>query len=559
MLTDFDFHAFSKRLLVRRVDEDKLPSLVLYDLLSHTIITEIARTFVPQGPRLSHDGQQLAFFSNGRIFVHEVALGHTRCVFDRPDLQASFCEWAPDDEHLAFSAFPAPGCRGKPGLGPDIFCLHLAKGGLTQLTDDFFVNRFPQWSPDGSRVVFQRDDPSDRRVGAQIGVVEISTRNVFLVPRAPESSCRAERFAWSPDGTHLLLREQRASFSRLRVVRLADSRDVWEFASPDLAGGAFVPDGSIFAVCRSELLRLAFPGGRILQRLSLSDFAPLQNSLPGPCVAFDEQSRNIFFLTTGGQLQQWDGDGCVLLIEDAPELRPQFQEKTDVVASRDGRRTVVRRFRPPYSRSVAVMFVHGGPPGVGDAASAHADHFVAQRLLKEGYEIVCPAYRGMDENEGEYGRADVWDVLDAGLDWKRRFGAGRSLALVGYSYGGYLACLALGQPATPWSCGISLWGVTHPFGLHAARWLPPEPQARAAALAQRSPIEQAINIRVPLLLLAGGRDFLSPEEDIARIRDRLLSRAVLCESVVYPEDAHGLPLHRQEVYERVLGFLDQFG
>lgn len=558
MLTDLDFHAPSARLLVRRVDGDKLPLLVLHNLLTNTVITKIAQDFVPQGPRLSHDGQQLAFFSNHRLFVHDVASGQTRCVFDRPDLEASFCEWSPDDERLVFSAFPPDGLRSKQGLGPDIYCLHLTEGGLTQLTDDFTVNRFPQWSPDGLHVVFQRDDPVDRQAGTQVGVVEMATQKISLVPCAPGTSSRAERFSWSPDGTHLLILEQAAS-ARLRVVRLADRMDVWEFKSETLRSGAFVPDGSILAVCRDELVRLAFPRGQIMESLSLSAFAPLKETLPQPNVSFDEQSQAVLFLTRDGRLYKWSNQECVLLLEDANEPLPEFQEELYVIASRDGRQTAIRRFKLSHPKPVAVMFVHGGPPGVGDANSIDADHFVALKLLREGYEIVCPAYRGMSENEGEYGRTDVWDVLDAGLDWQRRFGEARSLALVGYSYGGYLVSLALAQPAAPWSCGISLWGVTHPFGLHAARWLPSNPQEQAVALVERSPMEQATNIQVPLLILAGGRDFISPEEDIALIRDRILAQGVPCELTLYLDDTHGLPLHRHEVYDRILNFLARFG
>lgn len=558
MLTDLDFHAPSARLLVRQIDKDQLPSLVLYGLPTNTIITEIGSSFVPLGPRLSHDGQQLAFFSNSRLFVHDVTSGQTHCVFDRHDLFASFCEWAPDDSQLVFSAYPPAGLRDKPGLGPDIYCLHLTQGNLTQLTDDFIVNRFPQWSLDGAHIVFQRDDPANRQGGTQVGVVEVATQRVSVMPSALETSCRADRFAWSPNGTHLLLLEEAAT-TRLRVVRLADSVDVWHFESTALKSGAFMPDGNILAVCHDELLQLSLPGEQVMASLSLSALAPVRDTRPQPAVAFDEKSQAILFLTLDGQICKWSNRECTLLLKGATESLPEFQEESYVIPSRDGRQTVVRRFTPPHPKPVSVMFVHGGPPDVGDASSAAADHFVAVMLLREGYEIIRPAYRGMNENEGEYGRADVWDVLDAGLDWKRRFGEERPLALVGFSYGGYLVSLALARPDAPWKCGISLWGATHAFGLHAARWFPSNPTEKPAALIERSPMEQATNIKVPLLILAGGRDIVSPEEDIALIRERTLAQGVPCELTLYPDDTHGLHLHRHEVYERMLNFLDRFG
>jgi dipeptidyl aminopeptidase/acylaminoacyl peptidase len=122
------------------------------------------------------------------------------------------------------------------------------------------------------------------------------------------------------------------------------------------------------------------------------------------------------------------------------------------VPSRDGRLIPVQRFIPPKPQSPALLYVHGGP---GEAIDPD-DPFML-RLLAEGVEFVCAAYRGSsgygleheEANRGEYGRADVWDILATGLDWKKRAGKDRSLIVAGYSYGGFLTFLALAQKETP--------------------------------------------------------------------------------------------------------------
>ena len=183
------------------------------------------------------------------------------------------------------------------------------------------------------------------------------------------------------------------------------------------------------------------------------------------------------------------------------------------------------------------------------------------RLLDEGYQLVRPAYRGSagygDEhlraNQGEWGRTDVWDIVDCGLDWLSRFdGDSQSLALAGFSYGGFLTFLASTYEEAPWSCAITLYGVTR----FLPRFLSLQADELERAAAERSPIARAGDILVPLLMLHGGRDTTSSTEDVESIRDSVLSSGVPCELVVFEEDNHGLYLNRPAMFRHMLGFLD---
>ncbi len=171
----------------------------------------------------------------------------------------------------------------------------------------------------------------------------------------------------------------------------------------------------------------------------------------------------------------------------------------------------VQRFIPPTPKSPVILYVHGGPFG----AINPDDPFIL-RLLAEGVKFVCVAYRGTvgygleyaEANRGEYGRADVWDMLDAGSDWKKRTGEDRPLIVAGYSYGGFLTFLVLAQEEIPWAGGITLYAVSgiHRMGLHQQRAFPTEADQQAAAWIARSPLQQAGRIRVPLLIFHGVLD-----------------------------------------------------
>jgi dipeptidyl aminopeptidase/acylaminoacyl peptidase len=178
------------------------------------------------------------------------------------------------------------------------------------------------------------------------------------------------------------------------------------------------------------------------------------------------------------------------------------------------------------------------------------------------------AYRGSsgygreheEANRGECGRADVWDVAAAGLDWKSRNGNGRPLILAGYSYGGFLSLLALALEENPWAGGLVLWAVSglHRFGAIQQRAFPADPAQRAEALIERSPLAQAGRIRGPLLIFHGALDTTATTEEMQAICDGVVAAGGDCELIVYDDDTHGLLRHRDDIHTHVLAFVKRF-
>jgi len=223
----------------------------------------------------------------------------------------------------------------------------------------------------------------------------------------------------------------------------------------------------------------------------------------------------------------------------------------------------VQRFIPPQPLSPAILYVHGGP---GEAIDPD-DPFML-RLLAEGVEFICAAYRGSsgygpeheEANRGEYGRADVWDILAVSFDWKQRFGENRPLIVAGYSYGGFLTFLALAQKEIPWAGGIALWSVSNMdhLGMHRHRAFPTEADQHAVALVERSPLQQAGSIRVPLLIFHGALDSAATTEEMKAIQNSIFGQGGECELIIFDDDTHGLMRHRDEIHAHVLRFLRQF-
>jgi alpha-beta hydrolase superfamily lysophospholipase len=438
-------------------------------------------------------------------------------------------------------------------------------GGTRRLTDDpRRVDRFPHWSPSGQWVAFQRQDLDEPEIPPRIYVLNMQTGQCHPMLKTAGGWCQTGRHAWRADSSALLVTHGHSEGVAIRAIRPDDQTTTWYYQSKTLLAGAFSPAGDrVLCICADALLWFEYPSGQLQQRLSLASLAPVRLDLSGPQIGFDQDPSVLYFLGQNACLYRWTlGGDCVCVLEDQPQPGPAYVREAYTVPARDGRPIPVQRFVPPDPKPPAILYVHGGPGGVIDPN----DPFML-RLLAEGIEFVCAAYRASsgygreheDVNRGEYGRADLWDVLAAGLDWKNRLGQDRPLILAGYSYGGFLSLLALAQADQPFDGGISLWAVSglHRMVAHQHKAFPAGEAERAAARRERSPLEQAPRIRGPLLILHGALDTAATTEEMKAIRDRITAAGGECELVAYDDDTHGLRRHRDEIHTRVLEFVER--
>lgn len=557
----FDMHAKTERLAVLRSEPDGRHKIYLRTLQGQPL-GEIPAELLPLVPHWSPDGSTVAFHSNdGLLYLHHLGDATPTVVFADSSLVAGFCEWAADGNRLVFSAYDKV-----LHTSPNIYCLALDTGRALQLTNDAkTVDRFPHWSPSGQWVAFQRQFLDEPELTRRVYVVEVQSGQCFPLLNAIEGETETARLSWTPDSSSLLVTLSHKGRVQLQVIRLQDQAAAWTYASETIQRGAFSPQGNrILCICSDELLWFAYPEGTLLQRLSLASAASVWNYYTGPQIGFDLHATTVYFVGANSCLYRWSiGGNCDCILKDSPPVRPAFTHEEYSVPSRDGRPIPVQRFIPPQPLSPAVLYVHGGPGGAIDPD----DPFML-RLLAEGVEFVCVAYRGSigygseheEANRGEYGRADVWDLLAVGFDWQQRTGENRPLIVAGYSYGGFLTFLSLAQEEMPWTGGIALWSVSglHRLSVHPHRALPTDPDQQAAALVERSPLKQAERIRVPLLIFHGALDTAATSEEMKAIQASVLSQGGECELIIFDDDTHGLMRHRDELHAQVLRFLRRF-
>ncbi len=559
MFADIDFHPSTGRLVVERRTEDQSVVMV-HDLASGQLVSRVPASLLPRCPRFSLDGEQVFCFGNGRVYRHGIADGATETIVDIAGSHASFPALSPDAEVLAFSAYKVP--VDPENHPPSVFLLDLASGKMEQVAPDrrHSADRFPQWSLDSRALAFER-----RRHGPEgMSKVGVLTDRAGLATRElrkePGWSQKIGRHCWSHDGAHVLATESLEVGTRRLVAYRADTGDrAWSLEAPELTGGCFDPYRPRVLCATDESLGLyEFPSGKLAAVLQMD--GPQRRATIGPTVAFDPSEDDVYFLDQLGRVLRWNVDGGateVVLEDEQREAVPSYEMEEYWFTARDGRSIPVQMYAPRRPNGRSVLYVQGGPGAEIDPSDP-----IALRLLDEGYQLIRPAYRGTsgygDEhyraNQGEWGRTDVWDIVDCGLDWVSRFdGDRRSFALAGFSYGGFLTFLASTYEEAPWSCAITLYGVTR----FLPRFLALSADELERAATERSPIARAGEIRAPLLMLHGGRDTTSSTEDVESIRDSVRSSGVSCELVVFEEDTHGLRLNRPTMFRRMLEFLDR--
>ncbi len=226
-------------------------------------------------------------------------------------------------------------------------------------------------------------------------------------------------------------------------------------------------------------------------------------------------------------------------------------------------------------RLPTVVKVHGGPWMFDRWGFDNLTQFLANR----GYAVLAVNFRGsagagkafMDKGRRELGRKMQDDLVDA-LDWAIAQGHTDPdrVAILGDSYGGYAALMAMALTPDKFAAGISTMGPTdltllvdsfrsNPEGL--SWWLHFAGDTRKEAdfqeLVAHSPVTHASRIQGPLLLFHGGKDNRVSKEHFDRLLKELRKGDASLDYLVFPKEGHRIrkPANRLKFARRVERFL----
>jgi dipeptidyl aminopeptidase/acylaminoacyl peptidase len=219
-----------------------------------------------------------------------------------------------------------------------------------------------------------------------------------------------------------------------------------------------------------------------------------------------------------------------------------------------------------------IVLPHGGPFSIYDTPAFDEE---AQLLARAGYAVLKVNFRG----SGNYGHAFTkagareWgakmqdDITDA-TRWLVQQGIAdpKRICLYGASYGAYAALMGVAREPDLYRCAIGYVGVYDlPKVIEddvdeddpaSAAWFK-EWLGEGEMLAQRSPTHLAAQIKVPVLLSAGGEDYVAPIGHSKLMASALKKAGVPVETHYYPYAGHGYnsveDLH--DHYANVIDFL----
>jgi len=222
----------------------------------------------------------------------------------------------------------------------------------------------------------------------------------------------------------------------------------------------------------------------------------------------------------------------------------------------------------------AVVWVHGGP-----AAQARAGFRPdMQALLAQGYAVLMPNVRGstgygraaMESDDRENRLLSVHDLAAGGRWLAAHPGIDPArIAVMGQSYGGYMALAAITEHPELWRAAIDLYGIADFSTLLASTgpWRRAhradeygDPVRHRALFDRISPLRHVARIQAPLLVLHGTRDPRVAIGESEQIVAALRARGKPVQYEVFNYAGHGFirPDDRVRVFAAVAAHLARY-
>ena len=448
--------------------------------------------------------------------------------------------------------------------------------------------RVLDWAPDDTRLLVARTVSVGERY---LYVLELATAQLLPIwptTTAPASLADAH-FSPTGDGVYLVS-DAGSEFERLHLVDI-DSRSfrVLSDAIPwDIEALAISAVGGLYAFVANE------DGvSRLYIRRSVRDASVPVPALPSGVIS------NIRFSPEGDHLAftlatpNAPADAMALALQTGLVQRWTLSEAGGLDRSRfvaaervrlpsfDAEQFSAFVYRAPTAKFAGhrpvVIDIHGGP----EAQARPLFNGVRQFMVDElGITVIEPNVRGStgygkrfrDLDNGLH-REDAVRDIGALLDWIRGqpgLDASR-VAVIGGSYGGYMALASLARYGTRLRAGVDMVGIsnfvsflgsTAPYrrALRRAEYGDERDPVLRAFLEGASPLNQADKITQPLLIAQGANDPRVPRAESEQLLRSLQSRAVPAWYLLAMDEGHGFSRRQNlDTYDAAkLMFLERY-
>ncbi len=194
-----------------------------------------------------------------------------------------------------------------------------------------------------------------------------------------------------------------------------------------------------------------------------------------------------------------------------------------------------------------VVLVHGGP------WSEYPNTWgpIICSIAVSGYNVIAPNFRGSTGygeefrklDIGDPGGGDLQDIVST-VQWSKKNNLATEVAIMGYSYGGYMTLMALGKEPELFSCGVAGapvadWKEMHEVSDALYRGFIEELfDKKLELLSDRSPITYVESVRRPVCIIAAQNDSRTPIKPVLRYAMELAKQSKAFELHSMPDTGH---------------------
>lgn len=434
--------------------------------------------------------------------------------------------WAADNTHLAFTAGATPLLRdGR----RDVFVVNSRTKAVEKISGNFGPDSGARFSPDGKAVAYVSEPVTAPPIGdgtprgtvghSRVMVYDRETRQARDVtgglavdPGAPH---------WSADGRRLIFTAGSRAYVDVFTLDVSTSRVTQLTRGRTLQLGSFSADGS----------RVAFV---MDSPLAPSEVYVADAGFSAPRKLTDVNPQTRDFALGDTEVVTWKSTGGLEV--EGVLLKPVGYERGKAYP--------------------LLVVAHGGPAG------AHLNNFRVggleggQSWAGQGWAVFYPNPRGSSNygegflraNVADWGGGDFQDVM-SGVD--ALIGRGLAdkdrLALIGWSYGGYMTAWSITQ-TTRFKAAMVGAGLTNLWSMYGTNDIPSVLIGYFGGIANketlplyvnRSAMTHIDNITTPTLVLHGADDERVPAGQAMELYRGLKDRGRETELVLYPREGHG--------------------
>lgn len=470
-----------------------------------------------------------------------------------------------------------------------LYLIDIDKGATRQLTFGDCDESEPDFSPDGSQLVYVSDlgQPVDRAPNTHLFVIDVNDEEPL--PRAMTSGDQSYAMpSWSPDGRWIVHTTTVAdalpvyAIPQLALMDVAsgESQIVEALAERQALDGRFLPDGqTILSIIESageqQAVRVDLSSRQVSSPFDAKDVV----------TEFDIAADGTVMLlvTRPGQpdeiyVLEDDALRSVSAVNQAMTRATDFADvRKHTCPSSDGTEIDCFVVLPPDyktgQRYPGVVQLHGGPQEQHDWGFDKE----AELLAANGYVVLRPNTRGswgygqafasaIQANWGALDTEDVMAVVDFATD--QGWVDADRLAVMGWSYGGMLVNHIITRTqrfkAAITGASATLYMANYGHDQYQQWW---EQELGLPWLEENrdkwnriSPFFSLDKVTTPTLILGGEDDWNVPILNSEQLYMVLRRQGVETELVVYPNEGHAIsvPSYEKDLYERYLQWLDRY-